>query len=61
MPERTCLTCRWMSKEPLVFQLYECLYPENRIPLALDLLRLPVNAARPFENCPCYEERKADA
>lgn len=59
MPERTCLTCRWISDPDEPHRWHACEWPmHERAPLAIVRAKHLINRDRPFENCPAYEERK---
>jgi hypothetical protein len=57
----TCLTCRWMNQPNEPHTWHSCLFTVL-LPACVqaDMRRETINRKRPFENCPCWEERKAD-
>ena len=58
-----CLTCRWMSDSVALKKYSECYWPYGRLPKSILIsdIRKTINREHPFTDCPCYEERKADA
>jgi hypothetical protein len=54
---KTCLTCRHLVKSELAHEWYQCAWEAREaIPKSIQLIRVNVNPAAPFQDCAAWEE-----